>query len=126
MSTMEQLDMNLRIFNGDTSSGSMDISEKRLMNSARAAYLRKVRVGCTGCEYCMPCPAGVEIPRVLRGLDEAAMFGKLEMFKDDYAAISRDSGGYAQCVDCGKCEEACPQGIAIREQLAAIHREFSE
>jgi predicted aldo/keto reductase-like oxidoreductase len=59
MSTEEQLDANLRIFNGDTSAGSMDISEKRLMNRARAAYLNKVRTGCTGCEYCMPCPAGV-------------------------------------------------------------------
>jgi predicted aldo/keto reductase-like oxidoreductase len=125
MTTIEQLKMNLQIFNGITGAGSMDISEKRLMNSARAAYQRRVRTGCTGCEYCMPCPAGVQIPRVLKGLDEAAMFGELEEFKGEYAAISRDNGGYAQCVDCGKCEEACPQGIKIRAQLAAIHGEFS-
>lgn len=123
MSNAEQLDDNLRIF-ADTSANCMSLSEKRMMNKVRGAYSAKVRVGCTGCEYCMPCPAGVNIPRVFRPLDEMAMFGRLGAYGERYHGMMERGEDGGKCVKCGKCEKACPQHIAIREQLENIHKEF--
>ena len=125
MSDMSQLDQNLAIFN-DTAANCMDLGEKRLMNKVRAAYEARVKVGCTGCEYCMPCPAGVNIPGIFRSLDEASMFDRLERFKGRYVhLIAKESDG-SRCVQCGKCEKACPQHIGIRQHLKTIDAEYAE
>ncbi len=125
MSNEEQLRDNIRIFS-QAQTNVMTQAEKDMMTQVRLAYESRIRVGCTGCEYCMPCPKGVKIPNIFRGVDSAAMFGTLDGFKKRYAGMVEKGMGADKCVKCGLCEKQCPQHISIREKLADIHKEFSE
>ncbi len=125
MSIMEQVEDNLKIFDGALAN-SMSEEEKQLMTQVRLAYESRVRVGCTGCEYCMPCPAGVQIPRIFRNLDSNAMFDTLDKFGGFYNNLVAEGHGADQCVKCGACESACPQHFDIRNKLESIHKEFAQ
>ena len=124
MSNLEQLEDNLAIFD-KAEVGVMTEAEKDMMTEVRKAYESRIRVGCTGCEYCMPCPKGVKIPNIFRGVDSASMFGTLDSFKKRYEGMGEKGEGANQCVKCGLCEKACPQHISIRAHLEAIHKEFA-
>lgn len=124
MSTEEQLDDNLRIF--DSAQPHCLTDEQRdMLARVRKAYEQRIRVGCTGCAYCQPCPRGVLIPRIFGGYDNACMFGEGADFKLSYARIAEQEGGADRCVECGACEKQCPQHIAIRRKLAEIREEMS-
>ena len=124
MSTMEQVQDNLRIFD-KAEPGCLTDEEKAMLARVRAIYEARVRVGCTGCEYCMPCPSGVNIPRIFRTLDQRVMFGTQDRFKEDYARFKEKGFDASLCVHCGACESVCPQHFAIPDLLAAIHEEFA-
>ena len=124
MSTMEQVQDNLRIFD-QAEPNCLTEQEKEMLAKVRAIYEARVRVGCTGCEYCMPCPCGVNIPRIFRTLDQRTMFGVEQNFKQDYAKIIEKGMDASLCVHCGSCESVCPQHFAIPDLLAAIHEEFA-
>ena len=120
MSTMEQLDENIRIFS-ECEAGCLSEADTKLLNDVRATYERRVRVGCTGCEYCQPCPAEVKIPNIFRRYDQAAIFDDMPAF----AAYYRKEVGENHCLECGACESACPQHIAIRDMLKQIQAEVN-
>lgn len=121
VSTMEQLDDNLRIFD-QAEIGAMSDAEHKLMEEIITAYKSRVRIGCTGCRYCMPCPFGVGIPDIFGASDRASMFDRPEMFEKDYARIAKDGHGADKCVACGACAKVCPQKISIPQLMA----EFAE
>lgn len=78
-----------------------------------------LRVGCTGCGYCQPCPGGVDIPGVFRCWNETGVDG-MKRARREYlqtTAMRRPSAGVSHCVGCGKCEQRCPQHIAVRREL---------
>ena len=79
-------------------------------------------MGCTGCEYCQPCPQEIKIPQIFRRYDSCAMFGGFEGFYKNYV----EEPSAKNCVGCGACEAACPQHIQIREWLQKIDRECFE
>jgi predicted aldo/keto reductase-like oxidoreductase len=116
ISTMEMLEENLAIF-ADGKPGSMSQEEHDLIAKVRETYLSRTKVGCTGCRYCMPCPAGVNIPRILRAYDTASIFGDTARLKREYANIVKAGEGQDQCIECGACEAQCPQKISIIEKL---------
>jgi len=121
MSDEAVLEENLKTFES-CDANCADDSEKQLFRSVREAYEARVKVGCTGCEYCQPCPMEVKIPNVLRAYDNANVFGTLDRF---YANYMKERMA-AKCVQCGACEEACPQHITIRKWLTTIDKEASE
>jgi predicted aldo/keto reductase-like oxidoreductase len=94
----------------------------------RDTYQRLMKVGCTGCGYCMPCPAGVDIPGCF------ALYNARHLFPHDRSArfqyIGRHGGllagvSYAGlCRACGKCEKACPQHLPVRDRLRDVSREM--
>ena len=124
MSSMEQVNDNLRIFDSCKANCLSD-SERTLMENVRKAYEARIRVGCTGCEYCMPCPQGIKIPAIFRGYDNAAMFDTFDAFRKQYWKMEANASA---CVSCMACVSACPQHFhtPIPEMLQTIHREMNQ
>jgi len=126
MSTMEQVEDNLR-----TCSDPEPLSHADL--AAIDTHLEKLKtmaeLYCTGCNYCMPCPENVAIPRIFDLYNKARVYGLLGLAKKGYARIGvrpADKGKKSDaCVDCGKCEEKCPQDIPIRKQLKEAREALS-
>lgn len=89
----------------------------------------RTEIPCTFCEYCMPCPQNVMIPQIFQLMNYANVFGLKELARSRYAKI--ESTGKARrekadaCVECGQCEEKCPQKIPIVKQLKKAHKALS-
>lgn len=121
VSTMEQLQDNLRIFS-DAKPNCMDDEDLELVNQVREVYLRRTKVPCTCCEYCLPCPQGVFIPRVFHLVNTAAMFNEDQECRRQYQQdVMTKKADASQCVECGQCEAACPQHIPIITRLKECH-----
>ncbi len=119
MSTMEQVQENMQIFDKAEANCLKD-DEKETLTNIRKAYEARIRVGCTGCEYCVAgCPAEIKIPEIFRPYDNAAMFDTLPRFYENY----RKNVVENKCLQCGACEASCPQKIEIRKWLEIIDKE---
>ena len=102
----------------------LSMADLDLVDEAAQEFRRVMRVGCTGCQYCMPCPAGVDIPSCFD------CYNSKHAFKDPYARffyIARNAGlkdgkssMASKCVNCGKCLEKCPQHLQIPQELARV------
>lgn len=100
--------------------GMLSDEDVEMLADAKRCYDELNLVPCTGCEYCMPCPAGVEIPKVFSAFNNITTGGRRlvkEMFPDIEANASL-------CKKCGKCESKCPQHIKIPETLKKIVDKF--
>jgi predicted aldo/keto reductase-like oxidoreductase len=125
MSAMEQVTENVELASQGYP-GAFNRLELALIDKVRAAYRGRTAVDCTGCRYCMPCPQGIDIPSILRCVNDAALFDALEEERGGYR-FQVDSGQSAPasaCAECGQCEEACPQKIKVIEELANASRMF--
>ncbi|MCP4648006.1 MAG: aldo/keto reductase, partial [bacterium] len=94
---------------------------KRVGNSYREA----MKVNCTGCQYCMPCPFGVNISGCFEHFNSYHMFGRKFMTKAFYhvqlAGIVNEAKSLASlCTACGKCISHCPQDINIPEEMINV------
>ncbi|MEN6329043.1 MAG: aldo/keto reductase [Methanobacteriaceae archaeon] len=125
MSTMEQVEENLRIAE-DGLVHSMTPEESELIQEVREAYQARMHVGCTACGYCMPCPAGVDIPLNLNLLNDVYMYENLEKPAGNYSFLSAKKMSASFCTDCRECEEKCTQEIPIREYLKEAARTFEK
>ncbi len=120
---------NLRLA-GEAQPNSLTDEELDLIARAAAEHRRLMRVGCTGCGYCMPCPAGVDIPACFEMYNLAHVSGEVAKARFHYlgrlgGVLGQSPPGYAsQCIDCGKCEQVCPQKLPVRELLGDVAREF--
>ena len=98
----------------------------RLIDKVRKSINKTMKVGCTGCEYCMPCPKGVDIPAIFRCYNrmysEGKNAGRLEYAQT--TALQKQPTFATQCIKCGKCERHCPQKIKIRKKLVIADREL--
>ncbi|MGA2246114.1 MAG: 4Fe-4S dicluster domain-containing protein [Verrucomicrobiota bacterium] len=110
--------------------GSLTRTELDLVERVGRAYRALMKVGCTDCGYCLPCPSAVMIPMCFEEYNKMRMFGALEEAKFRYAfRMSGELGdghrGYAsQCVQCGGCMDKCPQHLQISDLLAQVAKEF--
>jgi len=123
MTTMEQLKDNIAIFSkSDAIPCCLSGEEKALLRNVKAAYDAIQTIPCTGCEYCMPCLNGVNIPRVLELYNDAVRFENFDPFKRAYWFTTSMDNDASHCEECGECEEKCPQGIEIMNQLKVTHQ----
>jgi hypothetical protein len=89
-----------------------------------SAINARMKVGCTGCRYCMPCPKNVDIPGTFAAYNRASSDGRFRGIYDYMmcTALRKDSTAASNCVGCGKCEQHCPQHIPIRQELKNARR----
>lgn len=120
MSTMEQVEDNLRIFDA-VKPNALSPKELALIDRVKDLYLQKVRVRCTGCEYCMPCPNEVLIPHIFEMYNDVSMYGEMPQIEKSYRRMMEGKKDASACAECAKCETACPQNLPIREHLKAAH-----
>ena len=82
---------------------------------------------CTGCEYCMPCPQGINIPYVFNCYTYHNVYGMTKLAKDMYSRVGDDRHGskVSECINCGACMEKCPQHIEIPEKLKVVDAALS-
>ena len=76
---------------------------------------------CTGCRYCQPCPAGIEIPRIFNMYTHHNVYGLTDHAKRMYDQYLKQGGKLREaCLDCGYCERKCPQHLNIRQELDKV------
>lgn len=126
MSTMEQVVENVRVAS-EALASSLTTEELALVDQAKAFYKQRTKVSCTGCNYCMPCPAGVAIPNLFSLHNEASIYNlKQENVVRSYARMVEGEKDASLCVECGQCEDACPQHLPIRAHLQEVHRTYGQ
>ncbi|MFU2210883.1 aldo/keto reductase [Solidesulfovibrio sp. C21] len=131
MNDEEQVAQNLAIADTATA-GALSLAELEMIDRAGATYKELMQIGCTGCGYCMPCPAGVQIPKCLDAYNKLHMFGDVEGSKFQYVVSvsgvigASDPGFASQCVACGECKEKCPQHLPIPETLEKVAAEMED
>lgn len=123
MSSQQQLDENIRIFESLTVDGLSD-ADKALIKQIKETYLARVPIGCTGCRYCVPCPNDVKIPSVFHAYNENAMLGQEWKHNWNYGNLVKEGADASKCVGCGACESQCPQSLPIIELLSKIDGEY--
>jgi len=125
MSTMEQVAENVDIASR-AEAESLGPGGATLIDRLREAFQARTPVDCTGCRYCMPCPEGINIPMVLGFVNDAALFDALEAEQGGYdiMAMMGQTARASACVECGQCEDACPQHLEIIKEMAGASRLF--
>lgn len=119
MNSMEQLEENIKT--SDTAyAGAMSEEELTKIEDARNEFKKLIKVDCTACEYCLPCPAGVNIPKNFSLYNSVYMYNELNNSHKNYVEMNEKERA-ASCVNCGRCEGLCPQHIEIRKHLKAVH-----
>ena len=110
----------------DAKVGEFGEKEETLIRSVVEAINEKMKVGCTGCGYCMPCPKKVDIPGTFSAYNKRYTDSKFRGLIEYVmcTALRKDSTSAANCVECGLCEKHCPQGIKIRQELKHARKEL--
>jgi len=124
MSTSEQVKENIAIA-GKGLAGSLTKAELARYRKVKSELEKRIRVPCTGCRYCTPCPHGVSIPECFEFYNRGHMYDDEEQTRQIYTMFL---GGFfdgtphyaSLCRECGECEERCPQSIPIRENLKKV------
>ena len=118
MNSMEMVSDNMQTAS-IVSVGELGAGEEAMLRSVVDAINSKMKVGCTGCGYCQPCPKGVDIPGTFAAYNRRYSDNKFTALKE-YAmctALRTNATTASNCIGCGKCEKHCPQGIQIRQEL---------
>lgn len=122
MNTMEQLEENLKIAQ-ESHPHMLTDHELNITKQAKSIFEKKVKINCTDCGYCLPCPSGVNIPENFAKYNDYFLFGSPEMmdlYKFNYNAFVLEHEKATVCSQCGICEEHCPQNINIIQELEKV------
>lgn len=124
MNSMEMVQDNLHTAE-NTKVGELTKADEAMLQQVVQAINARMKVGCTGCGYCMPCPRGVDIPGSFAAYNRRYSEGWVAAMKDYFmctTAMRKNASGASNCVECGKCEQHCPQHIPIRQELKAVKK----
>ncbi len=108
---------------------SMTPQELAVVNKSADAYRKLLKVTCTGCQYCMPCINGVNIPRNFQAYNELYLSGDEQQTRSMYAmflmgGLTGTRADAELCKNCKQCLERCPQHINIPEMLKEVAKEL--
>lgn len=106
--------------------GELSLQDEEMLQSVVKAMNAKMKVGCTGCGYCMPCPKNVDIPGAFAHYNRKYAEGWFPAMKEHImcTALRKTPTSITNCIGCGKCEKHCPQNIPIREKLTEAKKEL--
>ena len=118
MNSMQMVKDNIRTASS-VKVGELTEKDESMLKKVVKAINAKMKVGCTGCGYCMPCPKGVDIPGTFAAYNRRYSEGRFWSLVDYVmcTALRKNSTAASNCIECGKCEKHCPQNIPIRKQL---------
>lgn len=116
MSTYDQVIDNLETFENFE---YLNQDELMVIQEVRDTLKARMKNGCTGCSYCMPCPFGVDIPSNFKYWNNAFVYDSHEQFKGKLNNMKPEAKA-ENCRKCGKCEKLCPQQLSIRDDLQKI------
>lgn len=105
--------------------GLLGKEELALVEQVRQQYEALCPIPCTGCGYCMPCPNGVDIPRVFATFNNGVMYNAFDEARHRYVRMSEESRASA-CIACQQCEDLCPQDIPISEWMTVVEQVLGE
>ena len=133
VSSLAQTQENVRCA-GTAAVGSLTPSELALFAQARTQFQALRPIPCTACNYCMPCPNGVSIPRNFAMYNEGKMYDAHESARGNYAWLAQEvklgispvDSRAASCVQCGICDAKCPQQIPISQWMPVVHKVLGE
>ena len=125
MNSMEMVQDNIKTAS-ETLPGDLTPADETMLKKVAQAINSKMKVGCTGCGYCMPCPAKVDIPGTFGAYNHCYTENKLRGLIEYTmcTALRKESSAAGNCIGCGKCEKHCPQGIEIRKELKNARKEL--
>lgn len=116
MSNMEQCIENIKFANTVKDINTNE-NEKIAINELVEFLNNRIAVGCTACEYCMPCPFDVNIPGIFQRYNNATVFDNYESNIKSYQTLIENNKDASMCTECGACESLCPQNIEIINKL---------
>ena len=114
MNSMDQVTDNIKSA-GKATEGSFSDSDNFVIDKVKIIYRQRIKVDCTACGYCMPCPSGVDIPGCFDYYNNFHMYGK----EDNYRFLKAGQRA-SDCTECGSCEDHCPQSLPIPELLKDV------
>ena len=118
MNSMDQVKENITVAQ-TARENSFTGTEKQVIEDVRNVFRQRVKVNCTECGYCMPCPSGVNIPGCFSFYNNYHVFGREEMYR-----MLQPGQRASACIECGQCEINCPQSIEIIEELKNVRAIF--
>jgi predicted aldo/keto reductase-like oxidoreductase len=114
MTTMEQVDENIRIL-GEAESNSLTEREQEIIRNVADEYNKLIPYSCTACKYCMPCPVKINIPNIIERYNDWHVYEGNEKIKLDFNTWVPIKGRPSVCKSCRSCEEHCPQHLPVSE-----------
>ena len=123
MNSQEMVEENIKVAS-ESEANSLTKDDLELFTKVRNILNEKIKVPCTGCNYCMPCPMGVDIPTCFSCYNDREIEGKFSAIGKYIMQTSLKTKAHnaSLCSKCGKCEIHCPQKIAIRDELAKVSK----
>jgi len=119
MNSMEQVVENIKVASNAVENSFTD-KENGIIEQAKKIFMQRIKVNCTACGYCMPCPEGVNIPECFKLYNNYYMFGREEAYNFFLPPQQRASN----CIECNQCETLCPQSIMISQELKNVKAVF--
>lgn len=135
LSGMNSLDMvreNVDIVNNHLSN-PLSEDEINLVNEIKEVLVRLNKINCTGCNYCMPCPKGVNIPAIFKYYNDKHLFPEnktfgvnqtLPLYAGNVLGVTGEAHDASLCVDCGLCTSKCPQLLDIPKLIRMVDDEY--
>ncbi len=122
----QNIDLANRALPNMMSQNDLDIIDK-----TETIFRKRMKAGCTGCNYCMPCPSGVNIPMSFEFYNAYHVFDDKTNAKMMYLGFcgglfSGESALASNCEECGECEKKCPQELPIQNLLKDVTNEFED
>jgi predicted aldo/keto reductase-like oxidoreductase len=123
MSSIEQVMDNIK-YADDSQIHSLTDEELKIVDEVHHTYNNLIKINCTTCGYCMPCPQGVDIPLNFSIYNDRYIYNDLKNSLKKYKDL-HESKKASSCIECGKCQTLCPQNLPIIDTLKKLHNELT-